>query len=236
MPVCPPFPSVMIACRIDFQNLSRVDFEVMKEKQLFDIPRDLFYWERWCEQNGFRIVCGVDEAGRGPLAGPVVAAAVILLEPVCGLDDSKALNPRKRSELFERIMECGVVAWSEIDARQIDELNIFKATYLAMKRAVESLQKKPEFVLVDGPHTIPDLGIPQKALVRGDKASASVAAASIVAKVVRDRIMEEYHRRFPEYGFIRHKGYATKEHLEALKMFGPSPVHRLTFKGVVADD
>jgi len=204
----------------------------MREKPLFKVERDLFFWERWCSSQGYCTVCGVDEAGRGPLAGPVVASAVIVCEPLDGLDDSKVLSPQRRSELFELISERCVCAWSKVDARKIDDVNIFNATYMAMQEAVAALRKRPEFVLVDGPHRIPNLKIPQKALVRGDKASASVAAASIVAKVVRDRIMEAYHEMFPQYGFRKHKGYATREHIRALKEFGPSPIHRLSFKGV----
>ena len=204
----------------------------MKQKPLFELERDLFFWERWCCGQGYELICGVDEAGRGPLAGPVVAGAVIVCEPLDGLEDSKSLSPKRREELFELICERCICAWAKVDAGEIDRLNIFRATYIAMRKAVEALETKPDFVLVDGPHPIPNMDIPQKPLVRGDKASASVAAASIVAKVVRDRIMDEYHRIFPQYGFSRHKGYATKEHIRAIREFGPSPIHRLSFKGV----
>lgn len=209
----------------------------MKAKTLFTIERDLYYWERWCKELGYHLICGVDEAGRGPLAGPVVAAAVIMKEPIAGLDDSKVLTKQRRCELFELITSKCLWACAKVDAKKIDEMNIFKATYLAMQKAVlrlsRSAGRKPDFVLVDGPHLIPNLKIPQKSLIRGDKACGTIAAASIVAKVVRDKIMEKLHEKYPQYGFINNMGYATKEHLEALRKYGPSPIHRLTFKGVL---
>lgn len=209
----------------------------MKEKPLFTVERDLYYWERWCNELGYHLICGVDEAGRGPLAGPVVAAAVIMKEPIDGLDDSKVFTRQQRFKLFELITKKSLWSWAKVDAKKIDELNIFKATYLAMQKAVLKLSKiagtKPEFVLVDGPYSIPNLKIPQKPLIHGDRACGTIAAASIVAKVIRDQIMENFHKKYPHYGFNKHMGYATKEHLEALKKYGPSPIHRLTFKGVL---
>jgi len=223
----------MITCSIDFKNYKSLDFERMREKPLFALERDLFYWERWCAGFGYSVICGVDEAGRGPLAGPVVAAAVIMDEPMDGLDDSKVFNHQQRCELFKLITHKSAWAWAKVDAKKIDESNIFKATYLAMQKAVAKLNRKPDFVLVDGPYSIPNLKIPQRPLVHGDRASSSIAAASIIAKIVRDEIMDNFHKKYPLYGFNRHKGYATKEHLEALKKLGPSPIHRLTFKGVL---
>ena len=182
-----------------------------------------------------RIVAGVDEAGRGCLAGPVVAGAVILDEtrPIHGLRDSKELSERKRNELFELIRE-RALAYSVgmTGAEEIDRINILQAALLAMEKAVLSLQKKPDCILIDG-NSKTSLPIEQKAIVKGDSKCASIAAASIVAKVTRDRIMTEIEREYPGYGFSRHKGYPTKEHLGALRNLGPSPIHRKSFKGVL---
>lgn len=182
-----------------------------------------------------RIVAGVDEAGRGCLAGPVVAGAVILDEtrPIHGLRDSKELSERKRNELFELIRE-RALAYSVgmTGAEEIDRINILQAALLAMEKAVLSLQKKPDCILIDG-NSKTSLPIEQKAIVKGDSKCASIAAASIVAKVTRDRIMTEIEREYPGYGFSRHKGYPTKEHLGALRNLGPCPIHRKSFKGVL---
>ena len=182
-----------------------------------------------------RIVAGVDEAGRGCLAGPVVAGAVILDEtrPIHGLRDSKELSERKRNELFEQIRE-RALAYSVgmTAAEEIDRINILQAALLAMEKAVLALRKKPDCVLIDG-NAKTSLPIEQKAIVKGDSKCASIAAASIVAKVTRDRIMTEVEREYPGYGFSRHKGYPTKEHLGALRNLGPSPIHRKSFKGVL---
>jgi len=180
---------------------------------------------------GFSVVCGVDEAGRGPLAGPVCAAAVILppdLE-IPGLNDSKQVADKKRRELFELITEravsCGIAF---ADQNEIDEINILQATFLAMRRAVEQLKTAPDLVLVDG-NREPALPYPVRTLVRGDCLSASIAAASILAKVTRDRYMEKMAEEYPQYGFEIHKGYGTKRHYEALRAYGPCPLHRRTF-------
>ena len=180
-------------------------------------------------------LCGIDEVGRGPLAGNVVAACVILdlsAEFIPGVNDSKKVSPETREALFPLIQE-RAVTWSigEATPEEIDELNILQATFLAMRRALESLTIKPALLLVDGNQTIPGINLPQKTLVGGDSLSASIAAASILAKVVRDRQMEEWDQRFPEYGFAQHKGYGTSFHNEALNKHGLSLIHRRSFCG-----
>ncbi len=183
---------------------------------------------------GVTRVAGVDEAGRGPLAGPVVAAAVVLAPDrrVRGLADSKLLVAERREELFQIIQERALaVGVGIVDHETIDRVNILEATRLAMRQALAGLAVQPELVITDFVR-LPDLPCPQRNLVGGDARCASVAAASIVAKVTRDRIMVEADRRFPEYGFARHKGYATPEHLAALDRHGPCPLHRRTFAGV----
>ena len=180
-------------------------------------------------------MAGVDEAGRGCLAGPVVAAAVILDEnrPVHGLKDSKALSEKGRNELFQQIREKALAySVAMTGAEEVDRINILRATLLAMEKAVLDLPKKPDCVLIDG-NAKTSLPIEQKAIVKGDSRCASIAAASIVAKVTRDRIMTEMEREYPGYGFLRHKGYPTKEHLGALRNLGPCPIHRKSFKGVL---
>jgi len=187
--------------------------------------------ERIFWNSGVNYVAGVDEAGRGPLAGPVVAAAVILPPQtvISGLNDSKQLTPGAREALYGQIMERAVAAAAAFaSVAEIEELNIFGALMLAMRRAVAALKVTPGAVLVDG-YPIRGLNLPQKAIVRGDSLSLSIAAASVIAKVTRDRYMLELHRRYPEYGFERHKGYATTEHRLALARFGPCPEHRLSF-------
>ena len=182
-------------------------------------------------EQGITMICGVDEAGRGPLAGPVCAAAVILpphLE-LPGLNDSKKLTDKKRRELFPMIKE-HAVAWGIgfASEAEIDELNILQATYLAMQRAIDALEGKANFALIDGNRS-KDFGLPLKTVVKGDSLSASIAAASVLAKVSRDDIMMEMAEKYPEYGFDIHKGYGTKAHYEALCRFGASPIHRATF-------
>jgi len=182
------------------------------------------------------LLAGVDEAGRGPLAGPVVAAAVILddLHPIRGLADSKTLSPRRREALFDdiraRALCCSIASAS---AREIDQLNILQATLLAMRRAVEGLRLPPHRVVVDG-NRVPELRMPVAAVVKGDARLAAVSAASILAKVHRDRLCQELEGRFPGYGFASHKGYPTAEHLAALRRQGPCAEHRLSFAPVRA--
>ncbi|MDR2339858.1 MAG: ribonuclease HII [Deltaproteobacteria bacterium] len=182
-----------------------------------------------------RPLCGVDEAGRGPLAGPLVAAAVILDpdKPYPGVDDSKKLDPAERERLYGLITEgCVAHAVSVVGNREVDLLNPLGATMLAMERSVLGLATRPALVLVDG-NRLPRLPVEGRCVVKGDSRSLSIAAASIIAKVTRDRIMLELHLEYPGYGFDRHKGYGTRGHLAALRELGPSPVHRLSYKGVL---
>ena len=180
---------------------------------------------------GLRVICGVDEAGRGPLAGPVCAAAVILPEhlQIPGLTDSKKLSDKKRRELFPVIQEQAVAYGIGLASEaEIDEINILQATFLAMRRALDQLGVRPEIALIDGNRET-DFGLPVKTVVKGDSLSANIAAASVLAKVTRDNIMVELARQYPEYGFEIHKGYGTKAHDEALRTYGPCPIHRKTF-------
>ena len=182
-----------------------------------------------------QIPAGVDEAGRGPLAGPVVAASVILSRenPIDGLNDSKALTPQKRSLLYDIISEKSVsFAVGIIENDVIDQINILQSTIKAMESSILGLTVKPDLVYIDGNRST-TLEIRQQTIVKGDTKCQSIAAASIIAKVTRDRIMEKLHEIYPQYGFLKHKGYPTKAHYEAIKMYGPSPVHRLSFKGVI---
>lgn len=193
-----------------------------------------YRYERAAWRSGLKHVAGVDEAGRGPLAGPVVAAAVILHPDrrIKGLDDSKLLTPARREILFEEILARATgVGTAVVDPRTIDRVNILEATRLAMREALARLSPRPDLVLIDAIR-LSGLTWPQRPLIRGDRRSASIAAGSIVAKVTRDRLMAEADHRFPEYGFGRHKGYPTPEHLAALRRHGPCPIHRRTFHGV----
>lgn len=184
-------------------------------------------WER-------RLVAGVDEAGRGPLAGPVVAAAVIVGNRAPeGLDDSKRLSPIRREQLFHSIMrDCTAVSYAVVSPRKIDQVNVLQATLRAMRGAVDGLAYMPDVVHVDGNRQIPGLNISQRTMVRGDARCPSIAAASIVAKVVRDRLMGLWSVAYPQYEFHLHKGYGTRDHVAALAMHGPCPVHRYTFAPV----
>lgn len=188
----------------------------------------------WDDEGFVGLVAGVDEAGRGPLAGPVVAAAVILddTRPIKGLADSKVLTPKRREALFDEIRAnalCCVIA--EASVEEIDTLNILQATLLAMRRAVEGLRLRPHKVLVDG-NQLPRIAIPAEAVVKGDALVPAISAASILAKVHRDRLCEALHASWPQYGFDAHKGYSTPQHLEALRVHGPSTAHRRSFAPV----
>lgn len=195
----------------------------------------LMEYDQALRDEGFALVCGVDEAGRGPLAGPVCAAAVILPPQVDlpGLNDSKKLSEKKREALFEPIQQAAL-AWGIglASEAEIDEYNILQATFLAMRRAVEQLKAQsglqPDLVLVDG-NRDPGLELPTRTVVKGDGTSAAIAAASILAKVTRDRLLLELDRQYPQYGFAKHKGYPTKDHYAALDQYGISPVHRRSF-------
>ena len=191
-------------------------------------------FDRAVRAEGYPLLCGVDEAGRGPLAGPVFAAAVILDPdaPIAGLNDSKKLSEKKREALFDVIIErAAAYAVASASVEEIEQYNILQATYLAMSRAVEAVsrQKTPSLVLVDGNRLPPQITLPCRTLVKGDALSASVAAASILAKVSRDRLLLELDRQYPEYAFAQHKGYGTALHSERLAAYGPSPVHRMSF-------
>lgn len=207
--------------------------------QLFKLMRalralftmDKLNFERELKQKGYNFVCGVDEVGRGPLAGPVVCAAVIMpLENIVeGVDDSKKLIAKRREKLDVFIRENAIAyAICRIEPQVIDEINILEATKLCMKNAVESLSISPDFVLTDGNMTL-DISIPQKSVIGGDAACYSIGAASVIAKVYRDKLMDEYAVQYPAYGFEKHKGYGTSAHIKAIKECGLCPIHRRSF-------
>ncbi|MBQ7045756.1 MAG: ribonuclease HII [Clostridia bacterium] len=191
-----------------------------------------FEYETAAKNNGYISVCGVDEAGRGPLAGPVCAAAVILPSDVNipELNDSKKLSEKKREQLFDVIKNSAIsycIAYASVE--EIEELNILGATFLAMERAVNGLSISADFALIDGNQTPKGLQIPSQTIVKGDAKSCSISAASILAKVSRDRLMLEYDNEYPQYNFKKHKGYGTKEHTDAIKQYGPCKIHRMSF-------
>ena len=195
-------------------------------------PTEEFEVEARC--CGYRRIAGLDEAGRGPLAGPVVAAAVVLPRRcrLAGLDDSKQVGEPDRVRLFAEILRRALgIGIGSASGTEIDRLNILEATRLAMRRAVEALPLPPDFLLLDAV-TIPGLSVPQRPIIKGDGLSWSIAAASIIAKVTRDRLMVEYHRWYPQYNFAEHKGYSTPEHLRLLRQYGPCAIHRCTFAPV----
>ena len=207
------------------------------------LEKELNRLEEMCryekEHEACALICGIDEAGRGPLAGPVVAGAVILPKNsrILYLNDSKKLSEKRREELFVRIQK-EALAWSVGIAgpERIDEINILQATYEAMRKAIQGLPQKPDLLLNDAV-TISDVEIVQIPIVKGDAKSLSIAAASILAKVTRDHMMMEYDKIYPEYGFGKHKGYGTAAHMEAIRRFGPCPIHRRTFiKKIVGED
>jgi len=196
----------------------------MSEHNMWEIEHSLF-------AKGYHLICGVDEAGRGPLAGPVCAAAVILPPDadIPGLNDSKKLSDKRRRELYPIIKEQAVaygIAFA--DHQEIDEINILQATFLAMQRAIDQLQVRPQLALIDG-NRERDFGLPVQTVVHGDSLSASIAAASVLAKVTRDDYMQQMAEQYPEYCFEIHKGYGTKAHYQALTEHGPSPIHRMSF-------
>ena len=204
--------------------------EALREEMLKEIHIDEFL-----DRHGYKVIAGVDEAGRGPLAGPVVAAAVIIPEGVTinGLNDSKKLSAKQREELFEEIASLEIpVSVGIMDNRAIDQTNILRASLIAMRRSVYGLVTAPECCLVDGNQKIPNTSIPQMTIVGGDRRCEVIMAASIVAKVTRDRIMLQYAEQYKEFSFAEHFGYPTPKHLDELKKFGPTPIHRRSFKPV----
>lgn len=207
----------------------------MQEFLFNTLPLDLYHFEQQARAKGHTVIAGIDEAGRGPLAGPVVAAAVVLHpeRPIDGVNDSKKLSEHRRDMLFKLITDNAVaIGVGLVDAPTIDLINILQATRKAMLDAVLSLSIVPDHLLIDGITTI-STSLSQQTIKQGDSRSASIAAASIIAKVTRDRLMLEYDKQYPAYGFARHKGYGSAAHLAALKQFGPCPIHRLSFNGVV---
>lgn len=202
----------------------------MNEKEITRLD-NMLKIEHELNKKGYEFVCGVDEAGRGPLCGPVVAAAVILPKDahIEGVNDSKKLTEKRREKLYDDIIQNAVsvgVGVSDVDI--IEEVNILNATKKAMLQAISNLKVNPEYVLVDGNQKI-DTDIPLETVVKGDSKSESIAAASIIAKVTRDRLLIEYDKKYPEYGFAKHKGYGTKAHIEAIKKYGLTPIHRPSF-------
>ncbi len=213
--------------------MTKKEEAVLKRQQ--KIQKEMERVEALCrfekENAQYEYICGIDEVGRGPFAGPVLAAAVILPKDarIMYINDSKKLSEKRREELYDVIMEQAVaVGTGMVSPERIDEINILQATYEAMRDALSELNVKPGVILVDAVH-IPEVEIPQISIVKGDAKSQSIAAASIIAKVTRDRMMKEYALLMPEYHFEKNKGYGTREHIDALKEFGPSPIHRRSF-------
>lgn len=205
-------------------------------KTLEALAEGMLFFEGQLRDRGFKRVAGIDEVGRGPLAGPVVAAAVVLPPDVDlpAVRDSKELKPSQREACCREILSCASdVGLGCIGPSEIDRINILQATFQAMLLAVQALKSPPDFLLIDGPYKL-RMEIHQEGIPKGDKRSLSIAAASIVAKVHRDRLLSDYHQRYPMYGFDRNKGYGTAQHLQALREYGPCPIHRLSFRGVLA--
>ena len=231
----PPYPADVLAA---LQGDARAGARALYERCLRKVVRSeaetarmdaMLEFESAARKNGFRRVAGVDEAGRGPLAGPIVAAAVVLEAPVAGLNDSKLLTEAQREKLFDVLQSGGhAIGCAAVSPAEIDAMGIQVANYTVMLRAVSGMGEPPDFLLVDG-FALPGCTVPHERLIKGDRRSQSIAAASIIAKVTRDRMMDELERNYPGYGFARHKGYATREHLDALERLGPCPIHRRSF-------
>lgn len=206
--------------------------ERKRQDKLWEIEKSL-------KEKGYNYIAGVDEAGRGPLAGPVYAAAVILPDDaeITGINDSKKLSPKKREELYDKITEIAIsYSIFSVDEKEIDEINILNATHKAMNGAVNNLDKEPDYVIIDG-NSIKGMEIPHETVVKGDAKSISIAAASILAKVARDRYIDKMGEEYPEYGFEKHKGYGTKAHTDAILKYGVCPIHRRTFlKKLLGED
>lgn len=205
------------------------EINITEKRRLLELVK----FEQVARSKGFKCVAGIDEAGRGPLAGPVIAAACVIPEGVFyeGIDDSKQLSEKKRKALFLKLIEDPSISYSvaEVSHLEIDHLNIYQATLKAMKMAVDKLPILPDFLLVDG-MPLNHRQIPSEKIIHGDSLSQSIAAASIIAKETRDQLMSEFDQMWPQYGFSEHKGYGTKKHLEAIYKYGPCPIHRLSFK------
>ena len=204
------------------------------EKLWPDPEPDTYSLERSLRQKGYQLIAGLDEVGRGPLAGPVVAACVILQENCdnSSFVDSKTINAKNRSRLYKELKQNGAqISVGVVSEADIDRLNILQASLLAMKKAILTMPVQPDFLLVDGNQPVP-ISIPQQSLVKGESKSASIAAASIVAKVVRDEMMDQYHLQYPEYNFQKNRGYPTLEHRNTIKIYGPCAIHRQSFKCV----
>lgn len=205
--------------------------QILRHEKELQRLNEMYLYEKEAFGQGLEFVAGMDEAGRGPLAGPVVAACVILPKDclIEGVNDSKKLSPAKREKLYDIIMEQAIsVGIGIVDEKTIDEINILNATKMAMKMAVERVCPKPQLILIDAVG-LDDIDIPQKAIVKGDMLSISIASASIIAKVTRDRMIMEADKKYPVYGFSRHKGYGTKQHIDAIKKYGICPIHRVSF-------
>jgi ribonuclease HII len=203
---------------------------VRHEKEMQRLE-SMYIYEREAFRQGLGFVAGIDEAGRGPLAGPVVAACVMLPREclIEGVNDSKKLSPSKREKLYEIIMEKAIsIGIGIVDEKTIDDINILNAAKMAMKKAVDQVSPVPELLLIDAVE-LRDVNIPQKAIIKGDSLSLSIAAASIIAKVTRDRMIDEADSKYPVYGFKNHKGYGTAQHIEAIKKYGICPIHRISF-------
>lgn len=200
------------------------------EEKLLNKAKEMKQYEQSLYSQGFKAIAGIDEVGRGPLAGPVVAAAVILPteEEILGLNDSKQLSEKKRNQLYDEICKKALaIGIGVVDSQRIDEINIYQASKEAMKQAIAQLELQPDYLLIDAMSL--ELPIAQQGIIKGDAKSASIAAASIIAKVYRDRLMQEYDQQYPGYGFAKNAGYGTKEHLTGLQTQGITPIHRLTF-------
>jgi len=218
--------------RVGVKNLI-CKFEKKYSAYIEELERinNISVFENALKTKGYKLIGGIDEVGRGPLAGPVVTAVVILPDNcnILGINDSKKLSAKKREELSELIKEKAVAySFGSVSSSEIDEINILQATYLAMRKAIHSLTVKADFILADAV-TIPEINVPQRGIIHGDAKSISIGAASIIAKVERDAMMDEYDKIFPEYGFTRNKGYGSSEHIDALKKYGPSSIHRSSF-------
>ncbi len=238
--ITPPYPRRLLnALREDTRVGASHVLEELRGRQRADLRvkrriKKMLLHETQARADGYQVIAGVDEVGRGPLAGPVVAAAAIFpndAEPPPEINDSKLLTDPQRRKVFSVITAMADIGVGVVSVEEIDRINIHKANLLAMRLAIEDLQTTPDLILIDGRHKVV-LQIPQRTIIKGDKLSISIAAASIVAKVVRDEMMLEFDKKYPQYKFAQHKGYATEEHIALLREFGISPIHRRSFAPV----